>query len=171
MVALQSSRAIMTPKSAKSKRAMDMIAATSMAHERGFHIYPRKRRIGLTCFSGSLLSPYFSTRWATSAVVRPLSLHCRRKLSVSRPFKLTSAYSLTSHMLRMQYANWPLNSWQGWAFLASMTDNWVSDNGQNCTTKCRPVSCAQIDDWAWRVRVWCESHDDSRTLDKRLSKP
>lgn len=78
MVALQRSSPMMTPKSAKSSRAMEIMAATSIAQDNGFHMYPRNRRKGLTVDSGSLFGPYCSSRLVCSAVVRPLSLHCSK---------------------------------------------------------------------------------------------
>lgn len=69
----------MTPKSAKSRRAIEMMAATSIAHDKGFHMYPRNRRKGLTVDSGNLLGPYCSSRLVCSAVVKPFPSHCRAK--------------------------------------------------------------------------------------------
>ena len=53
-----------------------MIAATSMAQDSGFHMYPRNLSRGLTVDSGSLLGPYCSNLLVCSAVVSPFSLHC-----------------------------------------------------------------------------------------------
>ena len=75
-MALQNSSPMMPPKSAKSSRAIEMIAATSMAQDSGFHMYPKNLSKGLTVDSGNLLGPYCSSLLVCSAVVSPFSLHC-----------------------------------------------------------------------------------------------
>lgn len=63
-----------------------MMAAASMAHDNGFHIYPKKTRMGFRELSGSLFGPYWSRRFCHSALERPFSSHCKpRHLQSGQP--------------------------------------------------------------------------------------
>jgi len=65
-------------------RAMAMIAADSMTHERGFHIKPKNLRSLLSFFSSSLFGPKICSLFWPSSSVKPSLVHfsCSKTSSI-----------------------------------------------------------------------------------------